>query len=310
MDIDKIILKTLNQKNSLEEYEMLEEWKAESEANMEFLNTIMSNNNKEHNITYKEFNKDAAWNQVEEEMTKENNSLLRYIPIALLMLCIAGAVYFFTGEKKADIFKTSEETRDVLLADNSKIWLNYETSFEVDPAYADSRNVKLSGEAYFEVEANQENPFLIALNNDDFIKVVGTSFNVLNRGNEFDLTVYSGRVELHTLGRVLELGKNDRVQRVNGAMVKTRNDDQNILSWKNKELIFDQTDLKKVFTDLGDHYNVEFQLNENVNTENCALRSRFKNQSIDQVLSELENIFKIKYTKEENIITITDLKCD
>ena len=109
------------------------------------------------------------------------------------------------------------------------------------------KNVSLhwTGEAYFDIRADENHPFVIRLNDKDHIKVLGTSFHLINEKDAFDLIVYSGTVELHTLNRSIILEKNDRISRYEGAYVKLKNHENNALSWKSGVLRFNDTPLKR-----------------------------------------------------------------
>lgn len=66
------------------------------------------------------------------------------------------------------------------LADGSQVWLNAGSTLEY-PASFDNNNerrVRLTGEAFFEVQKNVNKPFYVELDNNEFIRVIGTSFNV------------------------------------------------------------------------------------------------------------------------------------
>lgn len=310
MDIDKIILKSLNQEASLKEYEQLEIWKQESQSNLDFINSIMDKNTPQ-NTTYKNFDKDSAWSSVEKKMKKPRPSILTLAILFLVGAAIGYGLYsLIFGERAIDLYKTETAIENIHLADNSEIWLNTQSSLHIDSEFDNARKVALDGEAYFHVEADKTNPFVISLGNEEFIKVVGTSFNVVNDGEAFDLTVYSGVVELHAQGRVIELRKKDRVTRVNGSLTKYQDNNPNVTSWKNNELVFEDTSLEKVLEDVARHYKVNIKTADNLNFSNCSLRSRFKDQSIDEVMAELKNIFKLQYSKDAKVFTVTDLNCE
>ncbi len=59
------------------------------------------------------------------------------------------------------------------------------------------REIKLEGEAFFEVKKNAQKPFIVNANNLD-IKVLGTKFNVKSYSNEknIETTLFSGKVSV------------------------------------------------------------------------------------------------------------------
>ena len=138
---------------------------------------------------------------------------------------------------------------------------------------------------------------------------MATSFNIINTEDEFDLRVYSGKVELHILDRVIELEKGDRVSRQSGAYVMLRHHDKNYLSWKTDELIFESDPLEKVFSSLSRHYDVEFTFAPDVKLNGCELRSRYSDQSIQDILKEFEKLYSLKYIIKDSEILIEELNC-
>lgn len=313
MDLDKVILNILNNKASKEEYEMLEAWRNESQENLDFLNTMKEKAGVGEG-TYHEYNKEAAWNKVDAKVQVEDHTSTsassKWPLILMLALLIGSLVYYFAQEKNSPkSFKTNLEMEQFASSDNSLIWLNANSEVAEVADFEKSREVDLIGEAYFEVVSNPDNPFIINLNDTEYIKVLGTSFNVLNRGKDFDIAVYSGHVQLHVLDRVIDLYKNDRVKKVKGSYVKIKNTDQNVLSWKNKILVFDNESLTNVIDELEDYYNVDISLSDNLDGSKCSLRTRFENATIETVFEELKSHFNLKYTRDQNKFTITSLNC-
>ena len=310
MDINKIILKAINSKASTQEYEALQAWKAESQQNIEFLNKMME---KQSTVKdYIEFDKSKAWDKVESKIDHSPQSKPYLWMSVIAILAFIAVFYFATNGSKPNtdhIHESNDEMINIALKDDSQIWLNNESTVAELSDFISERKVSLEGEAFFDITRNPEAPFTIELNDTDFITVLGTSFNVLNSEDDFDLVVYTGHVQLNVLGRTLDLYKNDRVTLLNGAYVKVKNSNKNTLSWKNKILVFDNDKLSDVFNELEDYYSVEFNGLTDLDINSCRLRSRFDNESIDKVLSELVNHFNLVYTKENNIISIQSINC-
>lgn len=312
MNINKLILKSLNKTASLEEFNALEAWKNESKENLEFLKSMQKQNN---NINYQEFDKEKAWNNINSHLNQPTPKIgysrwWATAAAAIIVLFSVGSYLYMNTERTPELFKSTNSTKHFALKDNSEIWLNTNSEVAYLSDFVNERRVSLNGEAFFEVEADKTNPFLIELNSSDFIKVVGTSFNVIKRGDDFDLTVYSGKVEFHALNRVINLTKGERIVKVNGAFAKVTNTDKNILSWKNKELIFDDILLEKALSKIGDHYNVTINVDDSIDMSKCNLRSRYTQESITDVMAELTKFFALEYTHTDNLISISKLKCN
>ena len=310
MDIDKIILKAINNKASSEEYEMLEEWKKESSQNIAYLNSILPAS-EESPVHYKEFDKKEAWKLVDRK-TESTNYYSRFVIGALLILGIIGLVYvlFYSQEKFPKTHVAQNQLAEIQFEDNSQVYLNNHSELTQLTDFGSERKVSLSGEAFFEITPDKNNPFVIALSDSDYVKVIGTSFNLINTPEKFDLIVYSGMVELRTLNRTIVLSKNDRVTKDKGAYIKYRNDDSNATSWKTKQLVFEDTPLDKVLISLEKHYGFKSILPTEETLSKCTLRSQFTNEQLDTILNELAKLFTFEYRFENDTLEIISLKCN
>jgi len=100
--------------------------------------------------------------------------------------CIAataliGYITFFilniTNNPKLLVARTANEVRIINLSDGSVVWLNRNSELHYPKIFkGPERNVSLTGEAYFEVGANKDFPFVVSSNGMD-VKAIGTAFN-------------------------------------------------------------------------------------------------------------------------------------
>lgn len=60
------------------------------------------------------------------------------------------------------------------LSDGTKVWLNSESSLKYPTAFtSNTREVEITGEAYFEVKHNSEHPFRVHLPNGSVVEDIG-----------------------------------------------------------------------------------------------------------------------------------------
>ncbi|RRB07592.1 FecR family protein [Larkinella rosea] len=88
--------------------------------------------------------------------------------------------------------------KSVRLSDGSLIKLNSDTKLRFPKTFDQAvRTVALEGEAFFNIERDESKPFVISVG-DLRVKVLGTSFNVKNYGdeNEVEITVRTGKVSV------------------------------------------------------------------------------------------------------------------
>jgi ferric-dicitrate binding protein FerR (iron transport regulator) len=124
---------------------------------------------------------------------------------AIALIAVAGVgSYIFTKKSPSQqhaaikqtqtdgIITISNSTASVssqILSDGSKVFLHPMSSLEFPAVFSDlTRNVHLTGEAFFDVAKNKARPFVITTG-DVTIKVLGTSFNVKAYKDENEITV-------------------------------------------------------------------------------------------------------------------------
>ena len=121
------------------------------------------------------------------------------IAAGLLLLLGAVALWQSTGapEPVWTAYETDyAETETIALSDGSTITLNANSRLEV-AEFEDRKNrrTRLEGEAYFEIKTVPERPFLVETSRAE-VRVLGTSFNVSDRAESFEVTLDEGKVQL------------------------------------------------------------------------------------------------------------------
>lgn len=111
-----------------------------------------------------------------------------------------------TGNKDTTIYNRLAVGRGyeymLILQDGTKVWLNSESTLEYPVQFlADTRRVKLSGEAYFEVTHDTVHPFIVEVNNKYNVKVLGTRFNIkaYPGDDHSETTLVAGKVAVNDL---------------------------------------------------------------------------------------------------------------
>jgi transmembrane sensor len=119
------------------------------------------------------------------------------------------------------------ERKKVVLFDGTTIWLSPSSTLEYpDQLIGNSREVKLEGEAFFNVAKDKKHPFIIHSDHMD-TRVVGTSFNVQSFKGQADsrVTVVTGIVKVSGFSAakqetvVLRPDQQSRFNRQNGSIV-------------------------------------------------------------------------------------------
>ncbi len=177
-----------------------------------------------------------------------NNRIFRQIgryaaQIAAAVALVAGSMYvsktFYQdslSEQEIAVSVPAGQRMQITLPDGSQILLNSGTVLKYPVVFArDSRRVKLTGEAMFEVRPDTRKPFIVETFASD-IQVLGTKFNVLadKARHEFSTTLINGKIKVTNRMNPAEtfiMYPNDYVSLIGGKLYKTNVSDLSDLCW-------------------------------------------------------------------------------
>ncbi len=256
------------------------------------------------------------------------NRLTRVAAVLFVPLLVASGVLLYRqlGNRGQEQFAMQEVTSPVgirsqiTLPDGSNVWLNAESTirFKV-PFDEQSRDVELSGEAFFDVHKNPEQPFNVKSGNLQ-VKVLGTQFNYKSFDNEpqAEVVLEEGSVSLTTPGSrtakevLLKPGERAVFDKVSAKTTITTERIDKYTAWHNGKLVFDETLMPDVATQLGRWYGIEVMI-EDPAISNYRITTTFENESLHQVLEllQLSSPIEIKYfpaTMDKNNKTQTKSK--
>lgn len=185
-------------------------------------------------------------------------------------------------------------TGSFVLPDGTKVYLNSETKLTY-PNYFDgeTREVTLSGEAYFEVAKDAEHRFIVHTPHHSQIEVLGTSFNVeaYENDEEITTTLVEGRVNFYYNNRetqtkqLVSLQPNEQLVyqcdshevdlRPTSCLAET--------AWKDGKIVFRNTTLRDGLKTLAKRYNVEFII-KNPKGLDDPFTGTFTNQRLERIL--------------------------
>jgi transmembrane sensor len=222
------------------------------------------------------------------------------------------------------------------LPDGSKVWLNAGSEITYNPSFGQSeRNVKLTGEAYFDVKTNKSIPFLVKTS-DVIIKAIGTKFNVKAYPDEniITATLEEGKImltslhgpgpkepvllkpnEMYTYHK--SLGKADEVynskaDKKNELKIKTEQKleiipnikTELVTSWKDKTWIIESQPLGYLIPILERRYDIKIEF-ESDEIMKYKFTGKIQKETIEQIMVAFELSAPINYTIEKNKITLS-----
>ena len=177
--------------------------------------------------------------------------------------------------------------------------MNSGSSIEYSNEYnINERNVKLKGEAYFDVRTNPEKPFVVQLNKMS-VSATGTRFNILSYGNEdrIETTLEEGKIQVAIDGQeTIDVKTGQQVvyfTKTNKALVRDVST-ETYTSWKENKLRFIDTPFEEVLRKIGRRYNVIFEV-RNRDLLELKYTATFIDESIEDVMKMLKTVSPITY---------------
>ncbi len=273
---------------------------------------------------------------------------LKSLMIAASLLLVAGCGAFFyfqfNGNYKHKAFAAKETENQVstqrgsrtkiVLPDGTKVWLNASSKliYANDFNDAPTREVSLSGEAFFEVVHDADHPFVIHTSGMD-IKDIGTAFDIKAYPDDktVEATLISGAIEIishRDPERKILLKPNERIiipvdnkpeeiirQHTPDSShstafysITTVKRDQNGLlpqtSWVQNKLVFDDEAFEELAPKMEKWYNI------NIHFKDEAMRqTRFsgviEKETIDQALKAMQLSYPFRYSISGNDVWIS-----
>lgn len=193
--------------------------------------------------------------------------------IPLVMLVVFGKLYVqMSDELKASQVvamlqehTVSDECKTIALADGTQVRLNQSSVLLYPEKFVGKeRKVFLTGEAFFDIKHDGRHPFHVSTPYFD-ITDLGTSFSVSSYATDVEVstTLKTGKIELKIVGedKVYSMKPNDQlVYNVKTKAVDLRQvtDEDDGLSWRNKQISLDDVTLADAARIMGDVYGVKF----------------------------------------------------
>ncbi len=231
---------------------------------------------------------------------------------------------------KEIITNTGSRTR-LTLPDNTQVWVNAGSRIHFDKPFADgSREVSLTGEAFFDVTPDAAHPFIIHTKSVD-IRVLGTSFNIKSYPTDktTEATLIRGSIEVSIRNRPSDkiiLKPNEKLVVANedsllkkvphrreirpeslvviskptyeqhsGAMIET--------SWVDNKLIFQDEPFSDLARQMERWYGISIRF-ETTHEEELRFTGTFEKETVRQALDALKLTARFNYSIEGTQITI------
>lgn len=242
------------------------------------------------------YDKEAAFKKLKEKRQKKPVAKVVGMPIrwmiaaaaSLILLAVAWFLMRPSPEARFMAQNGSNQTFD--LVDGSEVILNDGSEIIYNPKdWKNSRQVKLKGEAVFDVEKGSD--FVVQTQNGT-VRVLGTRFNVRAWGSNLYVECYHGKVEVRSKGQQTILTPNEAINVVNGKMQDEQLIQHKEPLWIGGSSRFYKESIQEVFAEIERQFDVKVRHTQ----KQRSFSGSFQHDDLEAALKNICKPLGIRYT--------------
>ena len=195
---------------------------------------------------------------------------------------------------------------DITLADGTRVWLNAGSRLIYPSRFVDkTREVFLSGEAFFDVEKNEKQPFVVKTV-DVNIEVLGTRFNVLAYPEDYSVQTVLAEGKVAVKGTdtglfkkpvQLEPGQMAYFNKKSKETTVNKVDVEPYILWTRGLFSFSNTDFNRITKRLERYYDINFRYDDPMKGTIQITGKLDVTQEQEEVFEYLEKITGLQFLK-------------
>lgn len=233
--------------------------------------------------------------------------------VCLLFIFSTALFLYNTNQQSTEHYYTlltGEHTSPFTMADGTIITLNKNSRLSYSNKYGEkNRNVKLDGEAYFEVTKDANKPFIVKMD-EASITVLGTHFNIKanTKSDNITATLVEGSIRFESEKQNVVMTPNQQLtfsRSTNKIDIKEIETDT-YTAWRDGLLKYKSIPFFQLIEDLQNIYSVKIQITDKRLTESSVTVSGTfeQKQNIEQILKVISHSLPIQWTKKNGIYQI------
>ena len=211
---------------------------------------------------------------------------------------------------------SSGASKKIILSDSSIVWLKGQSSIEYPENFNGGvRNVKLTGEALFEVSKDPLHPFIIQCGGLT-AKVLGTSFNIKSNETDVEVLVLTGKVAVSSTAnnsslivlpneKVIYSESKKHMEKVSITI------DEKVLKTQGTQysMKFEATSMREIIRRIEGKFDVRVIMS-NDRLGNCTITGDFTDQSLERTLRMIAQTLEIEYEINNKGVVLKGDGCD
>lgn len=231
--------------------------------------------------------------------------------IALLFVLSWQFVSEESPEKKwQSVWVPPGQRAQVTLDDGTTVWLNSRSTLTFPSSFdADQREVKLDGEGFFDVEKEEQRPFIVKTEKYT-IEVLGTSFNVLAYKDHelFETALLSGSIRIGTPERntsVITLKPEQKVFETGGKLQVAQINNFDHFRWREGLICLDDERFEDLINKFSLYFDIKITImNPRLPDYRCTGKFR-QSDGVDYALKVLQAELNFSYERNTELNEIT-----
>lgn len=229
---------------------------------------------------------------------------------ATALLLIISGLYFVSNnhdDQYNTIIVPAGQRINLILADETNVWLNSNTKFEYPSKFAkNDRTVYLDGEAYFEVTDNKKKPFKVKTTSGD-VQVTGTKFNVeaYSKVNNFVTSLFEGGVDIYrNEEKLASLDPNQRSSLSDNKLLISEISDTDAFLWRYGLIAFQNKELEEILLSLEKYFDIDIKVVSEKLPQHTYSGKFRQADGIDYALRVLQSSINFKFERDDSTNTI------
>ncbi|MFC4632430.1 FecR family protein [Dokdonia ponticola] len=221
--------------------------------------------------------------------------------IAAIVVITLGLYYVFTSQNQTTITTQIAQKETITLPDQSQVTLNAMSSIRyAEDTWSEKRELSLEGEAFFKVAKGAK---FDVKTNDGVVSVLGTSFNVKQRDQFFEVICYEGLVSVTYNNQLIKLPAGNTFRLDHGVTTQGTIFGEGP-QWINYRSVFSKVAVAEVFKEVERQYDVQIDFS---NIDSTILFSGgFEHIDLTEALTSITGPLKMTFTKQNNSVVIHD----
>lgn len=317
---EELIIKFINNRCNDEELLEVKQWLDESDENAELVFGLEKTSMLARSVNSSQEEHDRILSSVKERIADDTarqsrlrrRAIYRWSAAAAVFAGIIICVSFLFSRSGANMitYTANNGLLSLTLPDSTRVWLNKNASITYPAVFAQNRReVKVNGEAYFEVTHDATRPFIAKGRRLD-VTVLGTKFNFESSAdNENSVSLLEGKVEVKQSqskdGVVLSPGQKAEFNPHNGQMEVTQTNAALAAVWHDGLIHFHNSNIQDIAASLEELYNVSVSVESSIDKSKTYSGETVFYESVDSSLSALCETLPLKYTRQGTHIILS-----